>query len=181
MNPIEYKEKLRSFNSTIKYQQEMNFMAGLLDMRSGEKVLDYGCGLGTLMRFLAVKYRCKSYGYDVNDYYEGEPFYFKKSLFFQVNAVCFMHSLAHIAEPPMEKIKNCFLETRGRVAVITPNREWLDKQDKANYTADPTVIHHYTQTELIELFSDYGFTVNISGKFGYGESKEERLFLLASN
>lgn len=177
----EYKEKLRGFNATPKYKKEMNFLGKLLDIRVGDKLLDYGCGLGNTMHYMAVKYSIRAFGFDVNPYYEGDPFYFKDSLFFVVDRVYFMHSLAHIADPPLKKLKDKFLTNDGKIVVITPNREWLDKQDKTNYTPDPTVVKHFSLAELQQLFIDAGFSIEISGEFGVYPNNNERLFLVAVN
>jgi hypothetical protein len=91
-----------------------------------------------------------------------------------------MHSLAHIPDPPLQKLKDQFMLPGGRVVVITPNKAWLDSQDKTNYTPDPTVIKHYTLPELQQLFIDAGFKIKISGEFGIYPKNSERLFLVAA-
>jgi len=59
---MDYKERLRAFNSTEKYKREVELLNSLL-YQGGAK-LDYGCGLGITMR------RTHAFGFDVNDYLE---------------------------------------------------------------------------------------------------------------
>jgi hypothetical protein len=176
---IDYKEKLRGFNATPKYQAEMAFAVGLLDPKPHQKLMDYGCGLGTMMRYITHHYKAETFGFDVNDYYEGDQFYFRKSIYFPVDAVYFMHSFAHIPKgPSLEMIRDLMLSPGGKVVVITPNKVWLDGQDKTNYTPDPTVYKHYTLEELHGIFEEARLKIICSGEFGIYPKVGERLFIL---
>ena len=62
------------------------------------------------------------------------------------------------------------------VTVITPNKDWLDP----DYNNDPTVIKHYNQVELAELFKECGYEVVLQGQFGELKNGiNERIFLQA--
>ncbi|MCK4521954.1 MAG: hypothetical protein KAU20_05235, partial [Nanoarchaeota archaeon] len=68
----------------------------------------------------------------------------------------------------------------NEVIVITPNRAWLIKQYNKQYQPDPTVVKHYTQGELCEVFNAAGYTVENVGQFGaITENRNERIFIKA--
>lgn len=179
---INYKEKLRQFNSTAKYISELNVLLSLCDLQKSEKVLDIGCGLGTAMKFISQRTNCEVYGYDVTkELYEGDPFYFRDELYFPLDCIYFMHSLAHIPYPELklEKVKKYFLKKGGKLIIITPNRDWLDLQDKSAYVPDPTVVRHFNLEELLAMVGNE-FTITASGEFGQEtEGKRERIFIKA--
>jgi 2-polyprenyl-3-methyl-5-hydroxy-6-metoxy-1,4-benzoquinol methylase len=141
--------------------------------------MDYGCGLGTMMRYITYQYGAEVFGFDVNDYYEGDPFYFRKSIYFPVDTVYFMHSFAHIPHGPnLELIKDMMLSPGGKVVVLTPNKVWLDSQDKTKYTPDPTVFKHYTLEQLHQMFLESGLKITHSGEVGVYPKIGERLFII---
>lgn len=175
---MNYKEKLKRFNGTKKYQSELDFLRLLVRPQRGQKILDYGCGLGTAMRDLTFPSGAEIYGYDITDeYYEGDAFFFRREMYFQVDTIYFMHSIAHISNPPLEKVRSEFLKKGGRLVIITPNADWLDK----GYNSDPTVVKHYTLDKLLSLVTDHSFIVEHFGQFGeFKKGKgNERLFLVA--
>lgn len=175
-----YKEKLNAFNSTNKYKQEYELLKWLLNPKQNEKILDYGCGTGHVMRNLMSDTNATVFGYDVTDeLYEGDPFYFKKSVWFEINKYYFMHSLAHI--PNIEEVlRNQVYMSKGCIVVITPNRLWIEQQDSRNYTPDPTVFRHYSQKELKALFELCGYEIEMIGQFGSETNGfNERIFLKA--
>lgn len=169
MSLIEYKERLRRFNSTEKYLSELQMLKSVLNLKGSEKIMDYGCGLGTAMKYLKDETGCDVYGFDItNELFEGDEFYFRTEIYFKVDIVYFMHSLAHIpnAERILTRAKDYLLNEHGRVVIITPNKKWLDQQDKTNYIPDTTVINHYTETDLKELLRVCGFRILVSIPFG---------------
>lgn len=182
MTPEQYREKLRAFNSTPKYRNELNALLSFCDLKSTEKALDYGCGLGTAMKFISQRTGCEVYGYDVTkELYEGDTFYFRDELYFQVDCIYFMHSLAHIPYPELklEKVKQHFLKKGGKLVIITPNRDWLELQDKSTYVPDPTVIKHLNLQELLTMVESE-FKITASGEFGQEtQGKRERIFVKA--
>lgn len=169
---MSYKEKLEQFNSTEKYQKELDFLYGLFG-NDFNKVLDYGCGnLFSINKFNKIK-NC-FVGYDVNVFAEGYDYADKLGKY---DIVYFLHSIAHIKG--IETVLK-LLDTKI-ICVITPNKEWLDViNNNSNYKPDTTVIRHFTQYELIELFKDSGYEIITSGSFGeVSKSHNERLFIKA--
>lgn len=168
---MSYKDKLIAWNSTEKYKTECDFVASIIDM-DYSKVLDFGCGIGTFMDYWYID------GYDVNDYYIGQnrQNYFNQLPDTYYTDITLIHSFAHIPNP-----KDVLRILRGKyqeatLTVITPNAEWLDK----DYVGDETVVKHYTQSELKEMFEECGYKITLLGQFGeYKEGKNERIFLQA--
>jgi len=178
---LNYKDKLKQFNSTDKYRNELLFLTQLLDPKEDESIIDYGCGTGAAMEHIRSNFKSNVYGFDVTeDYYEGDKFFFRTEIFFKVQSIYFMHSFAHIDFPPLEKLKDDFLLPQGKVVIITPNIDWLNLQSKDNYKPDTTVAHHYSSSELEALFIDNGYSIRFSGQFGEQiNNVHERLFLVA--
>lgn len=162
---MDYKEKLRQFNSTEKYQKELDFLYALFG-KDFNSVLDFGCGnLYAVEQF--NKRKKAFFGYDVVNY-TGKQYADKLGVY---DIVYFMHSLAHISN--IKEVLN-ELQTKYFI-VITPNKDWLDKQDKTNYNPDITVINHYNMKELKELFTSIGCEIIVSGNLNDGE----RIFIKA--
>lgn len=183
MTRQEYQEKLMDFNSTEKYQQELSFLIKLLDPKLGQKILDYGCGIGTAVRYIINKSDANCFGYDVNNYrIDDDPFIFRDEFYFQFDKIFFMHSFAHIPDIEgliKERIKQ-FLYAGGYIVAITPNRNWTEVNRKEDYIADPSVIKHWTLKELENLFLEGGYKIICNGQFGeYSFGCNERLFLIA--
>lgn len=184
MNRDNYKQRLAAFNETEKYKSERDFALRLLNPQKDERILDYGTGLGRMVYYLNEHFGCSAYGYDVHNFREkDDSFLFRREFFFKFQKVLFMHSLAHV-----ENIESrlCYLrdnmEHGGQVLVITPNNDWLRMIETARqYVADPTLIAHFTSTELKNLFVGCGFKVTNSGQFGaIKNGQHERLFLQAT-
>lgn len=171
---MDYKQKLIEWNNTEKYKSEVDFLYQLvcpvIDIIS---TLDYGAGTcRTAMLFNAD-------AYDINDYKEDYPnveLYLNELPNKFYNDIYFMHSFAHIPNPSdVLRILRSKYEY-ATFTVITPNAEWLDE----GYVGDETVIKHYTQKELKELFESCGYKVTLLGQFGeYKNGHNERIFLQA--
>ena len=175
MNSSEYAQKLYRFNFTEKYTSELEFMSGLLRPSLSEVIVDYGCGLGTAVHYFNKEHGCDVFGYDVNDYWEGDRSRSIKKVTEGCDKVFFMHSLAHIvdAENVISSLKELGVK---EVHVITPNGIWLSIQGNKNYTADDTVIEHYTAHTLERLFD--GCKIIQQGQFGKRDAgMHERLFI----
>ena len=168
-----YKEKLKAWNKTEKYNNEVKLLRSLIG--TGE-VLDVGCGTGQLAKQLMAD------GYDVQNLLEvdfdewGGYYGLNKLLDEDYEEIYFMHSIAHIEKinTLLQELKNYY--RRARITVITPNKEWLDP----DYNNDTTVIRHYSQSELKELFVSCGYEVTLIGQFGeIRNGINERIFLQA--
>lgn len=146
----------------------MAFMSALIDVKPTDKVLDYGCGMGVMMDFLSKKTEGRIFGYDKYDYFEGNaPENIRTEYFFRFTKVYFMHSLAHVPDPEyaLENLKE-LLQDGAMVYVLTPNKTWLDLQDKKQYMPDPTVISHFSVMSLCHLFDSSGFDTVTTGQIG---------------
>ena len=156
----------------------MEFLTAMMQI-GNERVLDYGCGIGTFVEHLKTETSGDIYGYDTRPYFTEQPFWFRTEFYFTLNKVFFMHSIAHIddLEQRLEELKQ-FLEPKAEIFVLTPNKIWLDYMTNANYKPDKTVVKHRTQGQLIQLFTDLDYKIIQSGQFGdYKEGQNERIYL----
>lgn len=175
----DYKERLRQFNSTEKYQNEVKFLYNLIGKGFSHDYslrLDYGSGLGHTAEKIGA------FGYDVANYNENEFIQYSLGVLPEYNFkhIYFMHSFAHIVEPnlSLKVLKEKY--PQARLTVITPNRHWLMMQSNRDYKPDPTVVRHYTMTELRQLFKECGYEVTLCGQFGEESGGiNERIFLQA--
>ena len=154
MNHKEYLQKLQGFNQQRKYWNEINYMQKIMDLKPGELVLDYGAGTGYMAEQLRARTGAKVYAYDIHDqYYLGDPDYFKTSLHFYVDKIYFMHSLAHIENPAdtLKLLADKFLKNNGMMYILTPNAEWIEFHKDENYEPDPTVLKHYDAWDMHQL------------------------------
>ena len=179
----DYQQKLIGFNNTPKYKREMSFLTTLVNPQKTDKILDYGCGTGTMMDDMREEDGPTVYGYDVQ-YYIEEPdcFWWRQELTFQFNKVYFMHSIAHIPdiEQKLIKLKEEFLLPNSQVYVLTPNASWMTAKNNPDYIPDPTVVEQFTPKSLEDLFIRCGFKIEILGQFGEElEGQHERIFLNA--
>jgi len=176
---MDYAEKLKQFNGTLKYNLEHKFLCSLIG--NGKlKILDYGCGLGASVLKINAYTNHAAHGFDVEDY-NPEFSYLKPYEFDTYDVIYFMHSIAHIQylDVTLKKIK-VFLKPGGRIIVVTPNRDWVEENKNDSYKPDPTVIKHFNQSELIDLFESCGFTIEQSGQFGQVSGiVNERIYLVA--
>lgn len=184
MDFVKYKQRLREFNSTEKYLNELEYLCELTELKPPQKGLDYGCGLGSAMKHINTKTGCEIFGYDVHsEYYEGDKYYFRREMYFPVDVVYFMHSFAHIPNPAkvLQSISENFLKKKGKLIIITPNASWIELNRKPNYISDETVVKHYTMAKLIETVLVAGFINIRCGGFGAETGTEnERLFITAT-
>jgi len=175
---MDYKEKLIKWNATQKYLSELDFLFSLLriDMSysSHPEILDFGAGCGKAMDF----FNCS--GYDVNNYYDGDSELYSNFLpEHYINQIYMNHVIAHIPNP-IEVLKDLKDRYNATITIITPNAYWLMLQSNNSYKPDETVVKHYTQTQLRELFEEAGYTVTLCGQFGEETTGvNERLFLQA--
>jgi 2-polyprenyl-3-methyl-5-hydroxy-6-metoxy-1,4-benzoquinol methylase len=183
---MDYSKRLADWNASERYRTELAFLDGLIDVQVGHAVLDYGCGIGTAMKFLSEKYpKSRVYGYDVERYRGAvmPNFLIRDSYYFKFDRVFLMHSLAHIPNPikALIQIREKYLFDTGTITVITPNADWLQlKNNGQPIKTDNTVIEHFTSSTLIYLFNVAGFEILDVGQFGDKISNQsERLYLVA--
>lgn len=179
----EYIAKLKRFNSTDKYFTELEFLFGLIQPYPHQTIIDYGCGIGTAVKYFRnITENTFFIGFDVVNYTLQQNkythHYFTEKMR-DCDILYFMHSFAHI--PNISRVLFDLREkVERKVIVITPNAQWLKLQVNENYVPDPTVVQHYTHDELVEVFEDAGYRVTISGGFGIKcNNQHERLFLVA--
>ncbi len=176
-----YKEKLIDFNSKEKYKREEAFLMHLIDAKIGEKILDFGCGLGRTVWHLRFN-GFDTFGYDVNNFRESDnENIFRSEFHFQFDTIYFMHSFAHVhAEKLFGTVFDTLLKSGGKVVIMTPNKHFVDAMQNADYVPDPTVVQHHTVEGLSKLFGSHGFKTELSG--AYGEQCDgicERIFYIA--
>lgn len=181
-----YKERLRAFNNTEKYRNELEFLYKMVAPMKGEKILDYGCGLGTAVRYFNQRVPGGGcYGYDINNYRDfDDEFSFRSEYHFRFDKVFFMHSLAHVPNPEFQLDKlRLLLKPDAKLYVVTPNLDWLNSIPPSDngYIPDETVVNHFSLHELNDIFKIAEFTVLNIGQFGKigNWHFNERLFLEA--
>jgi 2-polyprenyl-3-methyl-5-hydroxy-6-metoxy-1,4-benzoquinol methylase len=169
---MDYAAKLYQFNSTEKYLSELKFLK--LHLENCVTILDYGCGNGMAADWLSNHGNFNVHGFDVIHY--NEMFHYTTHPI-NYDVTYFMHSLAHIKDVKEVLSK---LNTK-KVVVITPNKGWLKLNEADTYKKDDTVIEHFSQQTLIELFLETGYKIEQSGQFGQcSGNQNERLFLIAT-
>lgn len=172
---MSYAEKLKQFNSTEKYKSELKFLKKFIGM-SHKRVLDYGCGNGCAVESLQ-KFGYNVYGCDINEHNFDFDYHDLQDTD-NFNVVYFMHSLAHIEN--VKQLLNWYFFEGKKVVVITPNADWLELNKNDFYKPDDSVVKHFKQSELVELFEGCGFRIEECGQFGkLTGNQNERLFLVA--
>lgn len=176
---VSYAQKLIQFNATEKYRGEMNFIKLLVGAEQGETVLDFGCGIGTLVEYLKQETRANVVGHDQTEYLTEQPEWFRKRVYFEVDKVIFNHSIAHVSgiDSVLQNLHD-LLRHNGKVYVVTPNKDWIEEVGNTN--SDSTVIEHYSTDTLKDLFERNGYRVALCGQFGKEKNGlHERLFMIA--
>ena len=172
---MDYKLKLLAFNSTDKYKREVEFLKMLMPgcTTIWFNILDYGAGL------CKTAFDCCAEAFDINNYktHDVIAYHLNELPDKSFQYIYFMHSLAHIPNT-VEVLKDLKQRYNATITVITPNASWL--KIVGDTKSDPTVIKHYTQSELKELFVSCGYEVTLQGQFGEEKNGvNERIFLQA--
>lgn len=189
-DPIAYKEKLKEFNSSAKYWNEVHLLDRLLKIGDSELILDFGCGIGTVMDFFIAQYNASIIGFDIYDYTDNP----KHKVFTDLDLltssgscfdkIYFLHSFAHIQQISnvLSKLKSV-LSKNSELVIITPNLDFdnffKSKIKESRYNPDTTVVEHYNCETLDNLMSLNGFKTLDLGQFGKflpGEPFNERIF-----
>jgi ubiquinone/menaquinone biosynthesis C-methylase UbiE len=168
----EYKQKLEGFNSTQKYKNELAMLFNLVCAMPNDKICDIGCGIGTAVNTFQWRFpKAIWIGYDVNPLYSGALNQIPNNL----DKAYFMHSFSHIhnMDETLKKLHSC-LKKDGEIVIITPNPEWIWKNQDENYKPDETVVQHYTMTQLKEILAPY-FEIMLIGQFD-SDNKKIQLF-----
>lgn len=177
---MNYKKALEAFNATEEYQMQMKYLCELLDIQKDDVVMDYGAGLGNTIEYIKKHYNPKHvWGFDVEMFVPGADWYREEVPEGWINKLYFMHSFAHIRD--ISVIQRLRLANNATVVVITPNNLYIEEMglNKPGYV-DPTVIKHYSPSELKTAFEMYGYTVEEVGEFGRtGKNHKERAYLKA--
>jgi SAM-dependent methyltransferase len=188
MTPDQYVKKLAAFNSTEKYQKELEFLGKLVPHGY---LLDYGAGIGTAAKYLRSRMSGKVRRTDKVKVIEPGGYYHGSDMDFNLNnmqfdGVYFMHSIAHIPdiENVLLNVRDNLLVDGGEVVVITPNKAWLENpynHDQHVYEPDPTVVNHFDELDLMNLFMSIGMDCVVSGQMGKVDDldRQERLFFVA--
>ena len=172
---MNYLDRLIKFNKSDKYKTEIEFLQQILDVKAGDKILDYGCGLCEVykkLRGFDVIY------YDVVNYVESSFVVDYLESDWKFTKVYFMHSVAHVNNllDEVEKLKDN-LADRAEIVIITPNRLWLELKGQIGYIPDPTVVNHFSAKELETFFVHLNFKTYFIGTFGEElEGQHERIF-----
>lgn len=182
----QYYERLKFWNSTSKYKNEVEFLKLLLALEANDQVLDFGCGTGYCLEMLKETSPARFWGYDVNLFFnDAIPGWFLKDYRQKKYSKIFMmHSIAHIPDivSTLENVVNC-LEDGGKLVVITPNKDFDDyyrQNVNTGHKRDMTVVGHYTQSSLADIATQVGLNVRNLGQFGDMVNKyNERIFLVA--
>lgn len=182
---MDYKERLKEFNSRNYYMYEASFMIRLMEPKNHEYILDYGCGLGRLTWYIKDRFSPHTFGFDVNDYVENRSeFVFREKFDFKFHKIFFMHSIAHI--PMIEAVlKNTIynmLYNNGEIIIMTPNKTFLELPPikNNNHNKDETVLRHFDIKELNDMVTHSGFILHDAG--GWGKflcGHHERIFIKA--
>ena len=168
-----YYDRVERWANSARYAHEIEELLCRLGLPPGADLLDIGCGAGVAIRF-ASRRGFWAVGVDRSPIWESRypirpavradaallPF---RSASF--DGVLLFHVLAHLAAPEicLAEIHRA-LRRGGRIAISTPNREYLDalkaaSADSADYVPDPTVRRHLTAAQVQTLLSTAGFLV----------------------
>ncbi len=182
-----YLERLITFNSTEKYQKELDFLMQIMTpINKDEKILDYGCGIGTTIRYLKNKSNADIYGFDIYKYIDKDLVEcYLSEVKGKFNRIIFLHSFAHIPNVSeiLTKLKN-HLFNKAEIIIITPNKvfdDYFKELKKQNYKPDTTVFMHYSSETLQNILLSCGYEIKVAGTFGnLVENIHERCFCIAT-
>jgi SAM-dependent methyltransferase len=169
-----YLERLLEFQSRPTWVDEANRLLDALDVISGERVLDFGCGPGGMLPLIeqrnAVAYGCDR-DYRMVKYvagvfgqaqvlvYDGNTLPYQDG---QFDVVVASHVLPHVGQPE-ESLRELARVTRegGRLGVICPNYwHWLLRWPSnrlRGYQPDPSGVWEFTAGSMSSLAQRAGW------------------------
>lgn len=166
----DYLEKLRRFNKSKQYQEELKIIFGRLENWTNARVLDYGCGRGEMAAYARDKGHTvvavdKSMYFDFDlhgiDYMSIEDFD-KKVHKFQFDFIVMMNVIGHIPNPKQvvpTLLK--LLSPTGRIILCIPSKSWKVLHSIKNwftgYKDDPTLYKVWSVKELEVFLDEFGF------------------------
>jgi len=184
-----YQQRLKVFNKSSKYMNELKLLEGSLEITKDDIILDYGCGIGTAIKYLKNNKQFANYiGFDIQCFIEGTKpvwFYDKFDKIDKFNKLFFLHSFAHIPNI-LDILKNIYtkIDNKGLIVVITPNKKFDDYLKKVyhsnGFKTDQTVVTHYDLKTIKKIFKITGFKILRLEEFGKEEfGLKERIILVA--
>lgn len=167
-----YYDRVERWSSSIRYAREIADLLVRLDLHAGSDLLDVGCGTGSAIR-CASRRGLRTVGIDRPTAWtrhcpirpviraDATRLPFRAASF---DAVLLFHVLAHLDFPDVCLTEiHQVLRRGGRIALSTPNAEYLDALKRASttsrYVPDPTVRRHFTAGEVHSLLVSAGFLV----------------------
>ena len=144
-----YKKRLIHFNKSDKYFIEMKFLSLLLSPEAGDKILDYGCGTGTALKYLRNECDAVVHGFDIFNYTDGLKNIYIDKVSGIYNKIYFFHSLAHIRNPGsiLKELRRC-LKDNSYIYILTPNLDFdmyfIKNHPSEDYKPDETVVRHFS-------------------------------------
>jgi 2-polyprenyl-3-methyl-5-hydroxy-6-metoxy-1,4-benzoquinol methylase len=165
-----YVLRLHAYELTANCRADLDAVIGLIGPRAGLKVLDYGCGIGTLRGELS-RLGCDVTGADAS----GEILAAARTRHPAMNftpleeapadndVVVSTHVLGHVPDPRrLLRDMHALLVPGGRLVMLVPNPAYTMGMLPANlmndYCPDPTVQSCWSKSRIARELKDAGFT-----------------------
>jgi len=195
-----YFARVEAWSSTAAYRREIGSLLMALDLRSGARILDVGCGPGATMVELHRR-GIAPVGLDIYpawaDLCRQRPVVRADAAMLPfaagtMDAVLLVHVVAHFQRPAagLREIRRV-LRPGGRLGLLTPNATYLRalrwrRGGPRHYVPDPTVNQHFKLRDLNRSVSAAGFQILHARPWGRRAlplpvaSLRERLLLVAT-
>ncbi|MFQ5669188.1 MAG: class I SAM-dependent methyltransferase [Acidobacteriota bacterium] len=175
-----YYTRVARWSASPEYRAEIQALVNALRLERGNRILDLGCGTGTMMRYLQAL-GMDPVGIDAAPVWMGacpvrpvvcadaHRLPFPSARF---HAAVLVHVVAHLAHPraALEEVGRV-LRPGGQIGVLTPNRFFLSAL-KMNplagwgYLPDPTVERHLSLQAVKRLLAETGFSLKLARTWG---------------
>lgn len=175
----QYAHKTDAFSATPVWQADAMKAISLIDGQP-LRVLDFGCGTGRLLEYLAETLpNAALFGVDVNvagfaiaqERCPKAKMYETVKPFVNIDLCIIMHALPQFSDPHAE-LSRLWTAMRpgGQLIVITHN-DWFSRVRKPldlinGYKPDPTITTNFTKGTLDQLMRDQGFLKTESAYYG---------------